>query len=149
MDIITSLETPQGTNFLAGLAVTNPGLYMFMKHWSKILLVFFTLVILVGGAGAWKYNQYLSNKIDRINNELVDYKNKYQTLSDSYIFLQNEILITKNRIEDFNKEVNSIKRDNAALRERISLVSKGNTISDTQTNLDNLRKDLNDKWQIR
>lgn len=148
MDLITALESPQGTNLLAGIAVANPGLYFFMKHWSKILSLFLILVIVIGVGGMWQYNKHLSNKFDRVNSELIEYKDKYDSLKESYIFLQDELIKTREEIDKFNKDVASIRHENARMRERIALLNINKSPSvDNQKQLDDLRKDINEKWK--
>lgn len=148
MDLMTALESPQGVSLLAGVAVANPGLYFFMKHWSKILSVLLIFIIAIGAGGMWQYNKHLTNKFDKVNAELIEYKDKYTHLAENFIFLQDEMTKTREEIDRFNKDVASIRQENARMRERIGTLNTNKSPSvDNQKQLDDLRKDINEKWK--
>lgn len=132
---------------LVGVAVTNPGLYFLAKHWSKVLSLFLLLILTIGSIGVWQYNKFVSKKIDRINKELSEYQDKYKQLSDSYIFIQSEILRTREILDKFNRDIVIIKQENVQIRNKIGTL---NTIpqspDEAQQSLDDIRTDINDKW---
>ena len=122
------------TPLLSGLAVTSPGLYFFMKHWSIILILFLCLLMSIGSVSAWFYTKHIQKKLDNVTKELSEYKNNYDILNQNYMFLRDEIIIVGKRVDSFNEDIDKIKKDNNEFRKRLNVVTdtNSNNISDTQ-----------------
>lgn len=136
------------TPMMSGLAVTSPGLYFFMKHWSVILSLFLILLMTIGGTGAWLYTNHIQNKLTVVTNELEEYKNSYDMLNQNYLFLRDEVLTVGKKIDSFNADIDVIKRDSSEFRRKLNIVTNQNpsNINEVQQNFDNIWKELNDRW---
>lgn len=144
-DLTVNVDGMQGVKFIESIALTNPGIFFLLKHWLAILFV----LLSIATAGIWQYNKFISKKLDKVNSELVEYRQKYKTLTDTYAFLQNEVTSARKDIDKFNQDVSLIKRENVAIREKIGQIhySADSTITETQKQLDTIRKEIDEKWK--
>ena len=135
---------------MSGLASTSPGLYFFMKYWHVIIITFLLVLCGVLGFGAWKYHEYMNEKLVAVNVELAQYKDQSTLLSDNITKIREDIRIADEQRKKFETDLAEIRRANAELRSRIAglagRIPPGTSPADAQIAVDEIRSDINQKW---
>lgn len=135
---------------VSGIAAANPGLYFFMKYWHIILITFLLILVSVIGFGAWKYHEYMNEKLVAVNVELTQYKDQANILTENMDKMREDIRIADAQRQQFEKEITEIRRANAELRGRINglagRIPPGTPPAEAQTIVDELRNEIYTKW---
>ncbi len=135
---------------LSGIAAANPGLYFFMKYWHIIIITFLLILVSVIGFGAWKYHEYMNEKLVAVNVELAQYKDQANVLTENMDKMREDIRIADAQRQQFEKEITEIRRANAELRGRINglagRIPPGTPPAEAQAIVDELRNEIYTKW---
>lgn len=135
---------------VSGIAAANPGLYFFMKYWHIIIITFLLILVSVIGFGAWKYHEYMNEKLVAVNVELTQYRDQANILTENMTKMREDIRIADEQRQQFEKDITEIRKANAELRGRINgltgRIPPGTPPAQAQTVVDEIRNDINAKW---
>ena len=135
---------------ISGIAAANPGLYFFMKYWHVIIIAFLLVLVSVIGFGAWKYHEYMNEKLVAVNVELSQYRDQANLLTDNMEKMREDITIADQQRQQFEKDLTEIRRGNAVLRDRINgiagKITPTTTPAEAQVVIDGIRSDINRRW---
>lgn len=141
-------EPMQGA--LSTLAAGNPALYFFMKYWHFIIIAFLVVLLTTLGFGAWKYHEYMNERLTKVNVELSQQKDRADDFENTLGHVREDIATAVENSNKYKEEIESIKRSNDDLRRRIAnlgaSIPKGATAAEVQVFIDELRNDLNNRW---
>lgn len=136
---------------LDSLVKLNPSVAFFLKYWHIITIAVLLIFSGLLGWGAWKYHEYMNNKMADVKVELQTYKDQAALLQDSLDTMKQDVEIAKRSVEQFNNDVAEIRKENAELRVRINGLSKKITPAtpspEAQAVVDQILDDVNTKWE--
>ena len=153
MDTTNSPAQMQAQPFnamLSGIATTSPGLYFFMKYWHVITITFLLLLMGILGFAAFKYNEYMSEKLLSVNVELAQYKDQNSILTENIRKIREDIEVAVLQRQQFELDIAEIKKLNFELRNRVNglagKIPPGTSSTEAQAIIDELRRDINQRW---
>lgn len=135
---------------LTGIAVGNPALYFFMKYWHIISIVFLLGLTVTLSAAAWKYHEYMNEKLASVNVELNLVKANSVIVVDAMEKLKEDVAASVIRSKKFENDLVELRKSNTELRTRVlnlALIPPGTPPAEVQKIIDQLRLDIATKWK--
>lgn len=123
----------------------------YIRRWKLLVAGGLIAITCASVFGAWKYHEYMNEKYANLKVEVEQYKVENTTLKDRIVTNEAEIARAKEQAQQFNSDLEAIKRSNNELRNKIGrmgvTVVTGSDPATAQQTLDEIRNESNNRWK--
>lgn len=122
----------------------------YIRHWKLLVAGGLIAISCLSVWGAWKYHEYMNEKYADLKVEVEQYKTENGSLKDRIQTTEAEITRAKQQAQQFNADLDALRRTNSELRSKIGnmgvTITTGSDPVDAQKTLDEIRNESSNRW---